>query len=58
MQNIDLQKEYPKRTAEIVAQAVENGEYILTKKDYAFLRTYKSMYDLETLSLFDFSRVI
>ena len=57
MQNIDLQKEYLKRTAEIVAQAVENGEYYLTKKDYTFLRVYKDMYDLSTLSLFDFPRV-
>jgi len=57
LQNISLQKKYLKRTAEIVAEALQNGEYGLTKKDYAFLRVYKDMYELSTLSLFDFTRV-
>jgi len=57
LQNIDLQKKYLKRTALIIYEAYQNGEYSLQKKDYAFLRVYKDMYELSTLSLFDFTRV-
>lgn len=58
LQNKELQKKYMNRTAHIVSEAVQNDEYRLTTKDYKCLRVYNSMYELSTLALFDFPRVM